>query len=249
MKKDICGSVTIEASIGIPLFLFAAVCLLWLIEIHNIRLTIFSAAQNAAKSAAEQTALVPVLNTVKLKSDIIELVGEERIDRSLIKGGASGISCWKSHVSPSAGEMEVFVDYSVRLPLQVFGNPSARLEEAFILSAWTGYQGGRDGAESGQIVYVTENEGVYHEDYSCSHLQLSIRYVPASELDEMRNDSGGRYHACEKCVFGPAMTGVYITETGDRYHNSISCSGLKRTIRAVDRDEVSGLGGCSRCSD
>ena len=43
------------------------------------------AAQNAAKSAAEDTAVIPVLNTIKLKSDIVDIIGEERIDRSIIR--------------------------------------------------------------------------------------------------------------------------------------------------------------------
>ena len=88
------GSVTIEASFGIPLFLFAALCLIWLLEIQSIRISITNAAQNAAKSAAEDTAIIPVLNTIKLKSDIVALIGEERIGRSIIQGGSSGISCW-----------------------------------------------------------------------------------------------------------------------------------------------------------
>ena len=82
-----------EASIGIPLFLFAAVCLIWMIEVQSIQVSVANAAVSAAKSAAEDTALVPVLNTVRLKSDIIDLIGSDRISRSIIRGGSSGISC------------------------------------------------------------------------------------------------------------------------------------------------------------
>ena len=94
------GSVTIEASFGIPLFLFAVLCLIWLIELQSIRFSIVNAAQNAAKSAAEDTALIPVLNVWKIRSDITALIGEERLDRSIVKGGKDGISCVGSYVSP-----------------------------------------------------------------------------------------------------------------------------------------------------
>ena len=242
------GSVTIEASFGIPLFLFAALCLIWLIEIQSIRISITNAAQNAAKSAAEDTAIIPVLNTIKLKSDIVALIGEERIGRSIIQGGSSGISCWKSYVSPITGEMNVKVEYKIRIPLPVMGSPSAELEESFKISSWNGYQSsGMDGEDS-TIVYVTENGSVYHEDYNCSYLRLSIRYIPYENVGGIRNKDGGKYHACDKCVIGSAMTGVYITESGNKYHNSLSCSGLKRTIHAVEKSETGGIRACSRCS-
>lgn len=242
------GSVTIEASFGIPLFLFAALCLIWLIEIQSIKISMLDAVQSAAKSAAEDTAVIPVLNTIKLKSDIVDIIGEERINRSIIKDGSSGISCWKSHVSAKTGEMNITVEYRILLPLPVMGSPSAKLKETFKISSWSGYQSGGMEGEDAQIVYMTENGIVYHEDYNCSYLRLSIRYIPLDELNGVRNESGGKYHACDKCVIGSAMTGIYITENGGKYHNSLSCSGLKRTIHAVKRSETGGAGACSRCS-
>ena len=242
------GSVTIEAAFGIPLFLFAALCLIWLIEIQSIKISITAAAQSAAKSAAEDTAVIPVLNTIKLKSDIVSLIGEDRINRSIIRGGSSGISCWKSYVSPATGEMNIKVEYDIMVPIPVIGSPSASLEEEFTISSWNGRNNDQLGGENREIVYMTENGSVYHEDYNCSYLRLSLRYVPYEELGSIRNESGGRYHACEKCVIGSAMTGVYITENGNKYHNTLGCSGLKRTIYAVKRSETGGVGGCSRCS-
>ena len=68
------ASVTIEAAVGIPLFLLAAVFLIWLIEIQSIELSILNAAQGAAKKASVQTAVVPVLNSIKFRSDLIKLM-------------------------------------------------------------------------------------------------------------------------------------------------------------------------------
>lgn len=243
------GSVTVEASIGIPLFLLAAVCLIWMIEVRSIRISVANASLSAAKSAAEDTAVIPVLNTVRLKSDIVALMGEERIGRSIIVGGSSGISCWKSYISPFTGDMEITVEYQVQLPVPLFGSPLAEQKESFSLSAWTGSSNtGQENGGDSDIVYITDNGTVYHEDPRCTYLELTIRFVPADELDYMRNAWGSRYQACDKCVFGQAMTGVYITEDGTKYHNSLSCSGLKRTVHAVERSEVEGMGGCIRCS-
>lgn len=242
------ASVTIEASFAIPLFLFAALCLIWLVEMQSIKVTIMNAAHNAAKAAAEDTAVIPVLNTVKLKADMIDLIGEERIHRSIIEGGTDGISCFRSYVSPGTGEMNINIKYKIRLPIPVLGNMSAERTEKFKISAWTGCRENLGRENDGSIVYVADNGVVYHEDYQCSYLQLSVRFIPYEQIESIRNLGGGIYYPCEKCVFGSAMTGVYVTEQGGRYHNSLNCSGLKRTIRAVEKSDVSWLGGCSRCS-
>ena len=165
-----------------------------------------------------------------------------------MSGGSKGIQCAGSYCNPNGNELNVVVRYGIRLPFLQFGNLSAEYKEEMKFSSWNGFQ--KKGLESGdeQIVYITKTGLVYHEDYHCSYLQLSIRFVPYEQLEEIRNENGGIYYACEKCVYGDASTGVYITENGSKYHNSLGCSGLKRTIRAVKKTEVQGIGGCSRCS-
>lgn len=70
----------------------------------------------------------------------------------------------------------------------------------------------------------------------------------SSELNSLRNESGGKYHACEKCVHGSSKgSNVYITDQGDRYHNSLTCSGLKRTVYTARISEVPGKRACSKC--
>ena len=92
-----------------------------------------------------------------------------------------------------------------------------------------GYQDGEDTEGEDELVYITELGTVWHRSATCPYLQLSIQYVPYTGLGNMRNESGGRYHACERCVIGTTMTGIYITQYGDRYHNSLN------TVRYAER--------------
>lgn len=55
------------------------------------------------------------------------------------------------------------------------------------------------GKEEDETVYVTETGLVYHKDYHCTYLDLSIRMVQGKEISGLRNESGGRYYACEHC--------------------------------------------------
>ena len=48
-------------------------------------------------------------------------------------------------------------------------------------------------------MYVTETGMVYHRDYHCTYLELSIQMVPASALDGLRNASQGKYYPCSSC--------------------------------------------------
>lgn len=70
--------------------------------------------------------------------------------------------------------------------------------------------------------------------------------VSDTEVKALRNSSGGKYYPCEHCG-GGAAGGVYITDNGDRYHSTLACSGLKRTVYAVPVSEAAGKGVCSRC--
>lgn len=241
------GSMTIEAALTVPLFLFAVLCLVYLLEIQAVKFSVSAAAYSAAKNAAEDIPIISVLNPIKLKSDIVNAVGSERLDRSIVKGGSSGIHCWTSYYSEQDGMIHINVNYQIRLPFPGYTGTGTKIRHQFEVKAWTGYQRPGIESEDDTIVYITDTGIVYHTDYQCSALQLSVRYVPYSELPGLRNEDGGRYYACERCVHGDTMAGIYVTSYGGKYHNSLSCSGLKRSIRAVKKSEVSGRRACSRC--
>ena len=166
--------------------------------------------------------------------------------RSIVEGGSSGIDCSRSRMSVRTGIGELSAVYQVRIPVPLFQIPLVRYEETMRIKGWTGYERAGFGGEDDETVYITETGLVYHKDYHCTHLDLSIRMASGEEVSSLRNESGGKYYACEHCGGGSGGA-VYITLYGDRYHSSLSCSGLKRTVYAVPLSEAVGKGACSKC--
>ena len=128
---------------------------------------------------------------------------------------------------------------------RAFGPLSVTVERKCLVHVWNGY--GRGYYPDDEIVFVTKDSEVYHRDRNCSHLKLSVREVTGSEVPSLRNESGSRYKSCGICHSRLSDGKLYITAEGDRYHNSITCSGLKRTVYAVYLSEVKDNRPCSRC--
>lgn len=237
------GSITLEAATAVPIFFFAVLCLLFLMEIMAIQTAVRSGLQYAGKQAAAGAYPAAVLTPGQIERDVISAIGAARLERSIIEGG---IDCSGSRMSPRTGVAELSAVCQVKIPLPIFQIPLLEYEQKMRIKGWTGYEKTGFGGEDDETVYVTETGLVYHQDYHCTHLELSIRMVNPSEVADLRNESGGKYYACEHCKKG-GTGGVYITDTGNRYHSSLSCSGLKRTVYAVPVSEVIGKGACSRC--
>lgn len=240
------GSITVEASMAVPIFFFAVLCLLYLMEMMAVQTSVRSGLQFAGKEAATEAAVIRVVSPASVKSDVINAIGAERLERSIVQGGSSGIDCSGSRISPLTGIGQVSAKYKIKIPVPLFHIAVIPCEETLKIKAWTGYEKAGFHMTDDEIVYVTETGLVYHRDYNCTHLDLSIRMVGRQDVAGLRNHSGGKYHACERCG-GAGSGGVYITDTGNRYHSSLSCSGLKRTVYAVHISEVAGKGACSKC--
>lgn len=148
--------------------------------------------------------------------------------------------------------IDLVLTYQIRSPVGLIKLPGSFFLQRARVRAWTGRDsgGGGDsegGEADGDCVYVTETGSVYHDDPNCTHLKLSIREVDAAELGGLRNNSGGKYHKCERCGDAAPDGKVFITGEGNRYHSSLSCSGLKRTVRQVSKEELGDMRACSKC--
>lgn len=129
--------------------------------------------------------------------------------------------------------------------------PKVWMYNTVTVHAWTGaeiHSFAAQEEENEEMVYVTESGSVYHRDAGCRYLNLSLNQVSGSRVPYMRNTYGEKYGACEICSKNQSPAGsVYITESGNRYHNLESCSGLKRNVKLVKHSEVHGRKACSKC--
>ena len=245
-ERKLHAVITIEAALTIPLFFLAGVMLIYLLEVQATRISVKMGADTAAKKAAERIYLAPVLLPSKVESDIVGAIGQRRLSQSMIAGKSGGIDCHKSRVWPGSGIIEIVVEYKIQPPVRIFGIPLISQTERVRIKGWNGYQQGSYAEKQG-YVYITEMGTVYHKSYQCTHLKLAIRAGNVSDVADLRNEYQGKYYPCEKCKAKSASGMIYYTASGDRYHASLGCSGLKRNIRAVKLSEVGGRGACSRC--
>ena len=97
------------------------------------------------------------------------------------------------------------------------------------------------------IVYMTEYGTVYHESRACGYLNVVVRSVAATEVENERNSFGRKYKLCERCDDETATQTVYISAGGTKYHLTASCPGLKRTVTEKSREETEGIPACHKC--
>ncbi len=206
LRKRKRGSLTLEASVVLPLFLFFFLSFLSVIEM-------LKGTMERDFELSRSTKTLALLSPLDTMIDLME-------------------------------------PYIFSPRCNVFGIPDQMVMIRSRAHPWTGYKLGSGGDSGGSmedtIVYITDTGTVYHLSRSCTHLDLSIRPVDSGQVGDLRNSGGARYRRCEICGGGSGL--VYITDEGDRYHSSLTCSGLKRTIYEIPISQVGARRLCSRCA-
>lgn len=242
------GSITLEAALVVPIFFFAILCLAFLLEMMAVQTTVHHALHSVGKEMAQEAYVSPVISGNRIEQHIIKNIGADRLEKSMIVGGAEGIDCSRSWSDITTAVMELSARYDLEIPVLMFKIPIISCEETVRVKGWTGYASGAEGKDEQEVVYVTDYGLVYHRDMDCTYLELSIRTVKKEEVGDLRNQSGGKYYACQSCGRDSSEAEVlYVTDYGERYHTSLDCSKIKRNVYAVLLDEAYGLGGCSKC--
>ncbi len=242
------GSITIEAAFVIPIFFFAMLCMVCLFEMMSIQTSMRNALYSTGKEFAEKAYGSPGITAYGVERRMIDNLGADKLDRSIIVGGSDGLDCSESSEKGQTGVLDLSVRYKIQIPILMFRIPAIACEETLRVKGWTGYAEGIEGEEKDKMVYITDYGLVYHAKMDCTYLNMSAELVSETEIENLRNASGAKYYPCESCGNDKGnIGGVYITTYGTRYHTSLDCKKVKRNVYAVPLEEVYGLGGCSKC--
>ena len=266
VSRGLRAGMTVEAAVVLPFFLMIILSLISFLEIIQLQngitmglreagrpMSVYGYAYHQVQESKDLdfTGIVPnlVFSYGYAGKKVKEFLGEDYLDRSPLANGADSIQYYNSSIMDESDVIDLVAVYVAELDFNVGLVPKMRLSSRYYGRAWTGYDlAGNVDTNSSEInVYVTPEGSVYHMSRYCTHLQLTILSCPFSQVQEKRNEDGSRYKACMRCGSNYSGRTVFITSDGDRYHGSIKCSGLKRTIDVIPISRVGERRRCSRC--
>lgn len=251
--RRIKASMTLEAAIVLPVFLFFLMSLgsaIEMIRLHNtLQTALFDIGNRVTLFACEHSGetVSSLLTSFYVKNQIEDFTGESYLEESPLVGGAGGIRLWQGDMLSNKDELEIVLTYRVR-PISILnGIRDLRMTNRYVAHLWNGYEIPGNPSQQG-LVYVTLAGEAYHRKRSCSYLVLTVYCIRAEALSGERNEKGRRYRACELCAHGELPSTVYVTREGECFHQDRQCTGLKRTVIAIPEEEKGGYRPCSRCS-
>lgn len=288
------ASITVEAALVLPIFIFAILAFLYLLQIIYVQENIQAGLTELSKEASrygfvyedltrmedsdvknssvretevgesqqnngkDSELLQSMTKSTYFKMKLINYLKQKGSKYPCVEGGLYGITMINSSFMEEDDYIDLVAVYRVKIPVLFISVNNFTMVQRVRTRAFVGLDKtdpdklnpGSDSDSENQIVYITETGTKYHFNRDCSHIQLTIRGVSNGELETLRNSGGGKYKPCEICCQNAKFnsnTLIYIAENGDRYHSTLDCSGLKRTVIAIPISEAGSRTPCSRC--
>ena len=181
-----------------------------------------------------------------------------------IRNGVNGIDYSGSIAYGGQNRINLHFEYFIRFPGDYFGLGDRLVVQGSSFRGFYGYdwdktaefddamQRKEDSAHPKEKnVYIAPYGSVFHLDEHCSYISITPDMVSIPELELRRNQSGGKYYPCEKCI-NDSFSGlyVYVTAYGTRYHSSRNCSKIERNPLEITMTEAENMGRrpCSKCA-
>lgn len=231
MMKRVTASLTIEAAMVLPIFLFMMIGFLSFVQIFIIQDKVQGSITEMGLKLSKygyfygsyvediveedddeigtlmRDILGDKLEEVSLKIHLSQYMNLTKLQENMIVGGFSGISMKDSSWMDDEDCIDLIVSYQVELP---FGYPIIHqipMVQRVRLRGWTGHQipakyiEQEDAEGENTTVYMTSSGTVYHTSSSCTYIKIEVKETQGVPKEE-RNESGGRYYPCNTCCKG-----------------------------------------------
>ena len=241
------GSLTLETAFCLPLFMCFVMTFFSFFSVLRTQIKVQKAMEDTMGDLVVRN--VYQTETPIVMKQLSEWYLRGHTNQKLSKmGEIRSVDFTGTEVDLEHGVACLCVNYYVQ-PVSIgFSVPQIQLKQFSKAKLWTGItvQGVTLDGED-ENVYITDTGTVYHLSRSCKYLDIRVTAVQPEAVAELRNSSGGKYYPCDQCDPTGRTAPWYITEHGDRYHGTMDCGSIKRTVRVVTRAEVEGWRLCSRC--
>ena len=239
------GSYTLEAAVVVPLLAGYLVTILFFFFILEMQCAVDEALLYAGRKTAVESSIVDSEEVLLLSAEgymLSVLHGNPLLER-YVKHGVWGISILESEFDEEYIVLKA--EYVVKLPISFGKVGQIRLSSQNRFHKWTG---DKTVVSDETVVYVTPNGEVYHSSLTCRSINLKVRTATIKEIPNLRGADGQKYYECTRCIWDDEnKERIYYTDYGVRYHKSISCSALKRSVEKIDLKDVGDRRPCSFC--
>lgn len=262
------ASMTVEAALVLPLFLFFIFNVLFLFDVVRLQSSVTGALQQAGDRICEYAWYLEYaaggagdeeggggisgipggnfLSAAYVAGEVRGNLGSEYLNNTCLRGGASGISYFHSNIMSGNDIVEINADYRTRPFIPILCGPDFSIRSTYYAHAWTGYEiGSEAGAQEGEGQQEEADEPVYvAENGVVYHRDPDCVYLKprVREVDASELDSlrANDGSIYHACEYcHPSKNGkVYVTPDGNRYHSSPDCSRLLKNVHEETAGEA-----------
>lgn len=267
---SVSGGLTLEAAFVLSLMIFASVSLMLPMRILNTERKIQAALERVGEGFSQYAYLKQALDEgvdisvtgagdfakafcQQLGTGIAEGYAEARVMEYVDTKSVQQVTMRRSEVLEDGEWFDMIMDYEIRMPFPILGLQTVSRTARCRRRAWIGKVGKDEEEEElleteEEMVYLGRNATRYHKNRHCHYLTNNLTAVFLDEIENLRNNSGGKYHACAVCASGSSIGNqVYVMPEGTSYHGSKTCSAITAYVRMVPLSEAEHLGVCSYC--
>lgn len=270
------GSVTIEAAIAVPVFLFALLSIIYVINIMHLQMTVQIALEEAARNISKTAYISSEFYALttdsqaeadKKDSSLVENIGaalvtvpyiknvfldesiKRVLDNSYVTNGSDGISFLLSSVDLDDNIVDIVLTYEVSIPFLPDNVISFKLSNRCYTRMYMGLDMDKEQQEDYIYVYYTTYGKVLHTNKYCRYL---LNYSEALRYNDAMLTMNP-----EKCLLCGLQSNisqlkkdnpiVYLSSDHEVYHITLDCQAFTKDVFRQKRTSVDTDDICEEC--